>query len=142
MLKEKEFKSMTALKNDVRDKSFQTLLELLTMKFGVDRVSIVGNSEIAVGFDDVETEDGFTQEICFTVKPVIKDYKDRKTATKTIDKYDRLDEVEAYEVKKTEAEKKAEEKVKAKAEKIARDKKARAEKAKAKAEAEAKKAES
>ncbi len=134
MINEKDFKSPTALKNDVRDKSFQTLLELLTEKFGSDCVSIVGNSEIAVGFDDVQTADGFTQEICFTVKPVIKDYADRKTATKTIKAYDRFDEVEAYEVNKTEKERKAEERAKAKADKIARDKKARAERAKAKAE--------
>ena len=105
--------------------------------FGAERVSVIGNSEIAVGIGDTKDSDGFTREVCFTVKPVIKDWQDRKTASKTIEAFNRADEAEAFKISKSEAEAKAEERAKAKAEKKARDEKARAEK-KAKAEAEKK----
>ena len=64
-----------------------------------------------------------------------RDWQDRQTATKLIEAFNRAEEAEAFEISKSEAEKKAEERAKAKAEKKARDEKARAEK-KAKAEAE------
>lgn len=130
----KDFKGTKAIKDSVRDTAFSDLIEMLTEKYGSDRVTIVGNSEIAVGLDDIKLADGTISELVFTVKPVVKDYEDRKTATKTIKCYERLVEGDTYEVTKTEKEKKAEEKAKAKAEKIERDKKARAEKAKAKEE--------
>lgn len=130
----KDFKTGKAIKDGVRDVAFQDLLEMFTAKYGADRVTVVGNSEIAVGIDDIKLSDGTISELVFTVKPVVKDYEDRKTATKTIKAYERLIEGDTYEVSKTEKEKKAEEKAKAKAEKIERDKKTRAEKAKAKAE--------
>lgn len=128
-------KTTTAIKNKVRSAAFADLIAAFSELYGSDSVSVVGNSEIAVAIGDVKDKDGFAREICFTVKPVVKDYEDRKTATKTIKAYDRLDEAEAYEVSKTEKEKAAEEKAKAKADKKARDEKARAEK-KAKADAE------
>lgn len=130
-----EGKTATAIKNAVRETGFSDLVELFSERYGADNVSVVGNSEIAVGCGVVKDKDGFERECVFTVKPVVKDYEDRKTATKTIKAYDRLDEAEAYEVAKSEKEKAAEEKAKAKAEKKARDEKARAEK-KAKADAE------
>lgn len=126
-------KTPTAVKNIVRSEAFAIMLEMFAERFGEDRVSIVGNSTIAVGVTDIKDKDGFMQEICIEVKPVVKDYEDRTTATKKISAYDRLDEAEAYQTQKTEKEKEAEEKAKAKAEKIKRDKKAR-EKAKAEKE--------
>lgn len=126
-------KSVTAVKNAVRDAGFSDLLEMFVERYGVDSVSIVGNSEIAVCCGVTKDADGFDHDCVFTVKPVVKDYVDRKTATKTIEAYDRIEEAKAYAVSKSEKEKAAEEKAKAKAEKKARDEKARAEK-KAKAE--------
>lgn len=128
MLYEKDFKSPTALKNHVRESVFSDMLEMFAVKYGADRVTIVDKSEIAVGVNDIETKDGASYEIVITVKPVVKDYEDRKTATKTINRFDRLDEGEIYKAKKTEKEKQAEEKARLKAEKIERDKKARAKK--------------
>ena len=132
MLYEKDYSSYTKVKDAGRELAFSELLELLSAHYGADRVSIVGGSEIAVGAIDVTDKDGFTYELCFTVKPVMKDYKERKTATKTIDEFDRLTAAKIYEAEKSEKERKAEEKAKAKAEKVARDKKARAEKKKEK----------
>lgn len=132
MLYEKDYSSYTKVKDAGRELAFSELLELLSAHYGADRVSIVGGSEIAVGATDVTDKDGFTYELCFTVKPVMKDYKERKTATKTIDEFDRLTAAKIYEAEKSEKERKAEEKAKAKAEKVARDKKAREEKKKEK----------
>lgn len=126
-------KGLTACKNKARMEAFEALISAMSEIFGTERVSVIGNSEIAVGIGDTKDSDGFTREVCFTVKPVIKDWQNRKTATKTIKAFDRADEAEAFEISKSEAEKKAEERAKAKAEKKARDEKARAEK-KAKAE--------
>ena len=128
MVKVFEGKTTTAIKTAIRETAFSDLITAFSEIYGADSVSIVGNSEIAVGCGIVKDKDGFERECVFTVKPVVKDYEDRKTATKTIKAYDRLDEAEAYEAEKSEKEKKAEEKAKAKAEKKARDEKARAEK--------------
>lgn len=132
MLYEKDFSSYTKVKDAGRELVFSELLELLSTHYGADKVSIVGGSEIAVGATDVTDKDGFVFELCFTVKPVMKDYKKRTTATKTIKEFDRLTAAEMYEVEKSEKERKAEERAKAKAEKRKRDEKARAEKKKAK----------
>lgn len=128
MAKVFEGKTTTAIKAAIRETAFSDLVTMFSEIYGADSVSVVGNSEIAVGCGIVKDKDGFERECVFTVKPVVKDYEDRKTATKTIKAYDRLDEAEAYEAEKSEKEKKAEEKAKAKAEKKARDEKARAEK--------------
>jgi hypothetical protein len=128
MAKVFEGKTTTAIKTAIRETAFSDLITAFSEIYGADNVSIVGNSEIAVGCGIVKDKDGFEHECVFTVKPVVKDYEDRKTATKTIKAYDRLDEAEAYEAEKSEKEKKAEEKAKARAEKNARDEKARAEK--------------
>jgi hypothetical protein len=130
-------KGLTACKNKVRMEAFEALISAMSEIFGAERVSVIGNSEIAVGIGDTKDSDGFTREVCFTVKPVVKDWQDRKTATKLIEAFNRAEEAEAFEISKSDAEKKAEERAKAKAEKKARDEKARAEK-KAKAEAEKK----
>ena len=130
-------KGLTACKNNARMEAFEALISAMSEIFGAERVSVIGNSEIAVGIGDTKDSDGFTHEVCFTVKPVIKDWQGRKTASKTIEAFNRADEAEAFKISKSEAEAKAEERAKAKAEKKARDEKARAEK-KAKAEAEKK----
>lgn len=121
-------KNTKAIKDKARSVAFSDLIAAFSELYGSDNVSVVGNSEIAVAIGDIKCADGTLGEVCFTVKPVVKDYEDRKTATKTIKAYERLNEADAYEADKSEKEKKAEEKAKAKAGKKARDEKARAEK--------------
>lgn len=129
-------KSPTAIKNAVRDVAFSELLEILTEHFGAENVSIVGNAEIAVAITTAPCKDGTENEVCFIIKPIIKDFDNRIAASgKPFKAYERLIEADIYETEKTEKERKAEEKARLKAEKIERDKKARAER-KAKAEAE------
>lgn len=124
-------KSVTAAKNKAREVAFAELLEILASHFGADAVSVVGNAEVAIGLDGFTDADGFAREVCFTLKPVVKEPCDKVTASgKHTAAYDRLDEAAAYEVTKSEKEKAAEEKAKAKAAKVAKDKAAR-EKAKA-----------
>lgn len=129
-------KNATAVKGKAREIGFTAMLEHFVTLYGEDNVSIVGNSEIAVCVGTRTLADGTEGEVCFTVKPVAKDFDIRKTDSgKVFQPYERVKEADVYEVTKTEKERKAEENARIKAEKKARDEKARAErKAKAKAE--------
>lgn len=116
----------TVVKTKVREIAFQDLLDSFIDRYGVENVSIVGNNEIAVCIGTRTLTDGTIGEVVFTVKPVAKDFDSRVTESgKPRSAYERLSESDAYELEKTEKEKKAEEKARLKAEKIKRDKKAR-----------------
>lgn len=115
-------KTQTSIKNKVREAVFEKLIELLTVEFGEENVSIVGNSEVSTAVTLVKCSDGSEGEVCFNIKPVIKDYEQRTTTTKTFSAYERLLEADAYEAEKSEKEKQAEEKAKKKAKKIEKDK--------------------
>lgn len=135
MLEMKDFKSGKALKDKVRETVFADMLEMYIEKYGEENVSIVNKSEIAVCVNTVLMPNGQEYEICCTIKPVMKDFDDRKTPTKVLKAYQRIREEEAYEVDKQASEKKAEEKARRNAEKKRKDferrAKAKAEKAKA-----------
>lgn len=124
-----ECKTPTAVKGKVREIAVQNLLDSFIELYGEDNVSIVGNNEIAVCCGTRTLADGTEGEVVFTVKPVAKDFDIRRVATsgKVFQPYERIKEAEAYEVDKSEKEKKAEEKARQKAEKIKKDKKRRTE---------------
>lgn len=119
-----DYKTETAFKNAFREYVFGKLTEILSVEFGSDKVSIVGNNTLGIGVDYTD-KDGFLEEICFEIKPVVKPISDKTTDKRKTEKYDRLTACEQYNVEKSEKEKAIEEKAKAKAEKIERDKKAR-----------------
>lgn len=119
-----EKKTAASIKSAVREIAFSDLVETFSEKYGTDNVSIVGANEIAVCVGTRTLTDGTEGEVCFTVKPVAKDF-DIRTADsgKVFLPYERLAEADAYEVEKTEKEektlaaaKKREEKKKADAE--------------------------
>lgn len=131
-----ECKAPTNVKTKVREIAFADLVEAFSEKYGADNVSVVGASEIAVCIGTRTLTDGTEGEVCFTIKPVAKDFDVRTTDSgKTFLPYERLAEADAYEVEKTEKEAKAEELAQKRAAKKKADAEARA---KLKAEKEAK----
>ena len=64
-----ECKTTKAVKDKVRSTAFSDLITAFSELYGVDNVSIVGNSEIAVAVGDIQCKDGTLGEVCFTVKP-------------------------------------------------------------------------
>ena len=132
-----ECKTAANVKTKVRETAFSDLVEAFSEKYGADNVSVVGASEIAVCIGTRTLTDGTEGEVCFTVKPVAKDF-DIRTADsgKVFLPYERLAEADAYEVEKTEKEEKALAAAKKREEKKKADAAARA---KLKAEKEAKK---
>ena len=127
-----EFKSATALKNAVREQVAEMFAEFCKERFGEDNVSVIGSNEIAVAFAVPTDKDGFaTSEVCFSVKPTVKDFIDRvmPSTGKTVEAFDRLAEAENFAIETAD---KVERKAKEKAEREAK-------KARDKAEREAKK---
>lgn len=126
-----EKKTVAEVKKSVRETAFADMLTAFSELYGADNVSIVGNSELAVCIGTKTLTDGTIGEVCFTVKPVSKDFDIRTTESgKVFLPYERLAEADSYEIEKTEKEKEAEKKAKEREEKKKRDKEAR-EKAKA-----------
>ena len=126
-----ELKKVADVKKVVRETAITDLIDMFSEKYGADNVSIVGNSEIAVCIGTKTLLDGTEGEVCFTVKPVAKDFDVRTTESgKMFLPYERLAEADSYEIEKTEKEKEAEKRAKEREEKKKRDKEAR-EKAKA-----------
>lgn len=132
-----ECKNAASVKSKVREIAFAELLDFFSEKLGADSVSIINNNELAVCLGTRTLTDGTEGEVCFTVKPVAKDFDVRTTESgKVFMPFERLSEADAYEVAKTEKEKEAEKKAAEREAKKKRDKeareKAKAEKAKAK----------
>lgn len=118
-----EQKNTASVKTKVREIALANLLDCFIELYGEDNVSIVGNNEIAVCCGTRTLADGTEGEVCFTIKPVAKDF-DIRTATssgKVFQPYERIKESDAYEVDKSEKEHKAEEKARLNAEKKKRD---------------------
>lgn len=131
-------KSQTAIKNKTREAVVEMLINLLVEQCGADNVSIVDKSEISVAITTAKCSDGTENEICFNIKPVVKDFDDRTTESgKKIKAYERIKEADSYEAIKSQKEIEAEEKARKNAEKKERDRIAREKK---KAEKEAAKA--
>lgn len=121
-----EKKTAASVKSAVREIAFADLVAAFSEKYGAENVSTVGSSEIAVCVGTRTLTDGTEGEVCFTVKPVAKDFDVRTTDSgKVFLPYERLAEADAYEVEKTEKEQKAEQKAKERAEKKKRDEEAR-----------------
>lgn len=121
-------KTPTTIKNEARAIAFSELCRVFTD--GGYSVHRIGDSEIAILIDT--TTDG--EPIYATLSPVIKDFCDRQTKTKTIKAFDLTAEVEAYKETVAKREAKTEENKKNKAKKIERDKARREANKKAKAE--------
>lgn len=128
------FKNVSAVKKAIREIAFGDMMEFFAEKYGAENVSIVGNNEIAVCIGTRTLADSTEGEICFTVKPVAKDFDVRVAESgKVFQPYERIKESDAYEIEKTKKEREAEERAKQREEKKKRDKEAR-EKAKAEKE--------
>ena len=114
------------VKNAARTLAFSNLIEAFTGLYGAENVSVINNSELAVCCGTRKLLDGTEGEVCFTVKPVVKDFDFRTTESgKIFRPFERLSEADTYEVSKTEKERKAEEKAKERAEKKRKDEEAR-----------------
>jgi hypothetical protein len=124
----------TTVKNQVRTECFEGLKLALSQVYGADNVYQIGDTEIAVKVG-ISPDD---KPIYATFSPVVKDYCDRATKTKTIKAFDLTAEVNAYNATLDKRAKEAEETAERKAKKIAEDKARREANAKAKAEQKAK----
>ena len=121
-----ECKNVAEVKKKVREIAFTETYKAYCEIFGTDNVSIVGQSELAVCVGTRTLKDGTVGEVCFTEKPVAKDFDVRTTDSgKVFLPYERLAEADAYEVDKDEKERKAEEDAKKRKEKAEREKAAR-----------------
>lgn len=129
----KEYKSNTAVKAQARLEVMEVVANALTEAFGEGLVQKVGTNEYGVVVGEVLDKDGFGQDVCITLKPVVKEWEDRKTDKRKFEKFDLNTAAEMYQLEVDEKEEKAKEKARLKKEKIARDKKAREEKKEAEA---------
>lgn len=129
-------KTAKSVKDSARDLAFETLVAQFSEVFGADNVSVVGNAEIAVCVGTRVLSDGTEGEVCVTIKPVSKDFDRRVTASgKVFEPFERLVAADLYADERTEKERKAEEKARAKERKKQADAAARAKKAEAGKEA-------
>lgn len=120
----------TTVKNNARALAFKTLCLILGETYGTDYVYQIGDSEVAVRIDKAPTG----EPIYAVFSPVVKDYCDRTTKTKTIKAFDLTEAVNAYNATLDKRAKEAEEAAERKAKKVAEDKAKREANAKAKAE--------
>ena len=122
-----EFKSAKSVKDAARETAFDVLVSAFADVFGADAVSVVGNAEVAVCVGTRVLSDGTVGEVCVTVKPVAKDFDFRATASgKVFEPFERLTAADEYEAEKSEKERKAEERARAKEAKRKADEAARA----------------
>lgn len=124
----------TTVKNQVRAECFEGLKLALSQVYGADNVYQIGDTEIAVKVG-ISPDD---KPIYATFSPIVKDYCDRTTKTKTIKAFDLTAEINAYNATLDKRAKEAEETAERKTKKIAEDKARREATAKAKAEQKAK----
>lgn len=121
---------------EIKERLTQIIIDALSNEFGGDNVAMVrtgtstGVNEIGVKVGEV-SENGFVYEVCATVNPTVKSYKEKVTKRYTVEAFDFESAKQRYFDYVTEVESKRIENAKRKADKIARDKAARIEKAKA-----------
>lgn len=108
-----ECKTASAVKNKAREIAFNDLIEMMSEKYGTESVSITNNNTIAVALGLRTLADKTKGEVCVEIKPVAKDFDTRIAESgKEFKCYERIKEADAYEVAKTNKEKKAEQKAK------------------------------
>lgn len=120
----------TTVKNNARATAFDVMVSAFTGAYCAEKVFRIGDSEIAVEVDTAPTG----EPIYAVFAPVIKDYCDRTTKTKTIKAFDLTEAVNAYNATLAKRAKEAEETAERKAKKVAEDKAKREANAKAKTE--------
>ena len=121
-----EAKSAAEVKKRVREIAFAAMVDAYTQLVGADNVSVIGNCELAVCLGTRTLADGTQGEVCFTTKPIAKDFDIRRADSGKIFKpFERIKAEEDYEDEVAKAKAKAEENARKKAAKIASDKKAR-----------------
>ena len=113
--------SPTVVKNRTRAAVFQTMVKIFIAEYGEDNVTRIGDSEIAVKVATAPTG----EPIYSLFSPMIKDYCDRKTNTKTIKAFDVTAERKEYVKHCEEREAEAKRKAEINKKKIERDKAAR-----------------
>lgn len=108
------FTTATAVKNEARRIAYEMVRDVAIETLGTENVSEIGQNEIAICLGTKKLADGTETEICVTIKPIAKDFEDRKTTKKVFEAFQRILEEEAWETEKKE---KADKKAKAEAEK-------------------------
>lgn len=126
-----EFKSATAVKAQARIDVMAVVTNALRAAYGEDNVAKVGSNEYGVVVGQVLDKDGFPADVTVTVKPIVKEWENRKTDKRVYEQFILADAADAYAIEVKEKEEKKEKDKQAREEKKARDKKAREEKAKA-----------
>ena len=126
-----EFQSATAVKAQARINVMDVVVNALKAEYGDDNVAKVGSNEYGVIVGQVIDKDSFPQDVVTTLKPIVKEWEDRKTDKRVYEKYILSDVAKAYKIETKEKEEKKEQERKAREEKKAKDK---AERERAKAE--------
>lgn len=128
--------TITSVKTEAKNQFTNMLIEMLQEKFGEDNVKMVRTgatskaNEIGIRVGTV-TEGGYEMPLVITMKPAVKEFKDRSTARKTYTAFDFDKAAQDYDDYLTEKATKKANSERAKTEKIARD---TAQRAKEKAE--------
>lgn len=96
-------KNKTQIKWDVKARAVDFLKEAFTNAVGAENVSVVRvgsdveTTVIAAVIGTITDKDGFAQEICVTVDPVVKAWEDGSGSKRLIERFDRFDAEEAYQ---------------------------------------------
>ncbi len=118
-----EFKTATAVKNEVRKIGFNLLYKAACMEYGEENVSITGSNEVAVCIGYRTLSDGTEGEVCFTSAPVAKNFDRRVTPKgKIFEPFERLTEADIFAEDQATKQAEKESKAKAKEAKIAKAK--------------------
>lgn len=125
-------KTYTTIKNEIRATATEMLEKALHEMYGDVVVGKSGTSEIVLDFGE-DDETGNRRYVTFA--PTVKEFRDRKTTAKSFEAFDGKQAVSDYAESLEKKAREAEEKRKAKEEKIAADKALR-EKKRAEKEAE------
>ena len=110
MLNIKDFANPTAVKNLARKEVFDVLVKYFVETYGEDNVTVVGGAELSIVYDTIKVGNEL-EEVCVNIKPVSKEFMNRKTKTKTITPYDREIERDLYLTELAEKEAKRKKKV-------------------------------
>lgn len=112
-------KTYTSIKNEIRATATEMLEKALREMYGEAVVGKSGTSEIVLDFGE-DDETGNRRYVTFA--PTVKEFRDRKTTAKSFKAFDGKQAVSDYAENLEKKAREAEEKRKAKEEKIAADK--------------------
>lgn len=110
-------KNKTAIRLDVKARAVDFLKDIFIKAVGEDNVSMVRvgsdveTTVLAAVIGTITDKDGFSQEICITIDPVVKAWEDGAGDKRKIERFDRFEAEEAYKLYSKQKEEKAKKKV-------------------------------